>query len=155
MSVGRPLLVASCLGLALLGCDDPVPTAPAERAAPAFDPASGPARGGDPASPASPRAETVDARCLAARGALERFVEALPTDCETDADCMTSHVRMSCEPITAHTRSAFTPPRIEQLRELRQHVRDACPEPRVVCGPAPFDHGACEAGTCRGTRSLD
>ncbi len=169
----RSVCVLSCFGAALLACSEPARTAPpdegrsaeesTETAASSLPAPSSPADeaddepavapSGDPST--APAVEDGDPDCRAARRAHESFVEDLPTDCETDADCMTSHVLMSCQGITAHTRTAFTPERLARVSELRQQIGAACPVPRIVCGPAPFDPGACVAGTCRTTRRYD
>lgn len=170
------LCALSCLA-ALLGCTGPARSPrPDERSAevsseapPSAEPAP-PARAPDehvgaaasddlPApsdqAPAPTSEEDGDPACRTARRALETFVEELPTDCQTDADCMVSHVLMGCAPTTAHTRSAFTPQRLARMSELRQRIRAICPTPRIVCGPSPFDPGACEAGRCRITRTYN
>ena len=166
------LFALACLGAVVLGCTGPARSARSHEGrssdeTTATPPSSEPAaRDGEELEP-MPTASSDDEpdpttdedaesqACRDARRALDDFVEQLPAECQTDADCMTSHVLTGCRGLTAHRRSAFTAPRLARLGELRQEIRATCPEPRVVCGPAPFDPGACEAGTCRVTRTYD
>ncbi len=154
----RSLLLLAWLVAFLLGCGEPATPPPsatiASSAHTTVAPPSAPAPTDDDAIEPVPAASgDVAPRCAELRQALERFVEALPTACDTDADCMTSSVRMTCEPGVAHHRAAFTPARTAELQSLRHGIRLACPAPEVVCGPPRFDPAACEAGVCRPTRT--
>jgi len=92
----------------------------------------------------------VSTACVAARQALEEWIQAAPRGCRSDADCALLYIRAeNCAPPVVGARASFKGKSEEKLLQLQEAVRKSCPAPAgSPCAPRlmPFHcgNGQCE-----------